>query len=463
MQYIAQYVVQPPEVWELNNMRYRTALLPTLLLSLPLSYPTAAFADAPGISRIEKTAIVGALTSTLEANYAFPEITRKIVPALQDHLTKGDYDSIKTKEALAQRLTEDLIKVSGDLHFFVGVDAKWVADFRAPAIPARKAELRKEELEKLEENNFGFDEVGRLSGNIGYLRFSYFANPELAYDTAAAAIRLIQNSDAVIIDLRYNNGGYLEMAQFLASYFFSSEKDQLLFDYNYNEDGKRIERGQWVLPGLPGKRMVGTPVYILTGSTSFSAAEWLSYTMKKLGRATLIGERTAGGAHPVARKPVNDDIFVQVPIGQIRDPVDHGDFEGIGVQPDIESPSIDALRLAHKLALENLAKAGTAKRAEYAWLLPTLTATAHQPDASGEALRKVVGKFEGREITLDKGTLFYVWRKRFRAALQPLGPNLFAVEGVSDFRYRLNYRRGKAISLERVNKDGTIQTYKRLG
>ncbi|WP_407809667.1 S41 family peptidase, partial [Staphylococcus aureus] len=78
---------------------------------------------------------------------------------------------------------------------------------------------------------------------------------------------------------------------------------QLLFDYYYNEDGKRIARGQWVLPGLPGKRMVDKPVYILTGSTSCSSAEWFSYTMKKLGRATLIGERTAGGAHPVARQP----------------------------------------------------------------------------------------------------------------------------------------------------------------
>lgn len=252
------------------------------------------------------------------------------------------------------------------------------------------------------------------------------------------------------------------MAQFLASYFFSSEKDQLLFDYYYNEDGKRIQRGQWVLPGLPGKRMVDKPVYILTGSTSFSSAEWFSYAMKKLGRATLIGERTAGGAHPVARKPLNDDFFVQVPIGQIRDPVDHGDFEGVGVQPDIPSPSIRALPLAHKLALETLAKTDDARRTELAWLLPSLTAAIERPHADAAVLTTAAGKYEGRQIILDNGTLYYLWRDRFRVALEPIGPNLFAVEGVSDFRYRLNTLRGKVTALERVNKDGSIQRYKRL-
>lgn len=442
-------------------MRNRLALF-SMLPALSLFWATGAVAGTPSISEGEKSAIVASLKSALQANYAFPDTAKKIVSVLQDHLKNGAYNSAVTKDELASRLTEDLVKISGDLHFFVGVDAKWVSEYRAKVDPALKAKIRKEELAKLEEANFGFDEVSRLNGNIGYIRFSYFADTELAYDTAASVMRFVGNSDAIIIDLRYNSGGHLEMAQFLASYFFPSDKDQLLFDYYYNEDGKRIERGQWVLPGLPGKRMLDKPVYILTGSTSFSSAEWFSYTMKKLGRATLIGERTAGGAHPVARKPVNDDFFVQVPIGQIRDPVDHGDFEGTGVQPDIQSPSIQALPLAHKLALENLSKAGTAKGDEYAWLLPALTAKIQHLDVDTGTLQRAVGTYEGRKITLENGTLFCIWRGRFRLALEPIGPNLFAVEGVSEFRYRLNSQRGKVTSLERVNKDGTIQVYRRL-
>lgn len=441
-------------------MPTRVPLFP-LVSALSLLWSTGAAADAPVMSASDKAVVVAMLNDTLKANYAFPDIAQRIAPLLQEHLKNGDYDPATTKEAFATKLTEDLVKISGDLHFAVGVDRAWVAETRAKADPSRKAAIRQDELRRLEATNFGFDEVARLNGNIGYLKFSYFADPELSYDTAAAAMRFIGSTDAVIIDLRYNNGGYLEMAQFLASYFFSSEKDQLLFDYNYNEDGKRVERGQWVLPGLPGKRMVDKPVYILTGSTSFSSAEWFSYTMKKLGRATLVGERTAGGAHPVTRKPVDDDFFVQVPIGQIRDPVDHGDFEGTGVQPDIQSPSVRALALAHRLALENLAKTDDARRTELAWLLPTLTTTGQRPAADADTLRKAAGKYEGRQLVLDDGTLFYIWRDRFRVALELIGPNLFAVEGVTDFRYRLNTQRGKVISLERINKDGSIQTYQR--
>lgn len=442
-------------------MARRFALFP-VVFALWFLWATVAIAGPSDISANEKAAVVASLNDSLIDNYVFPDIARKIAPILREHLKSGNYDTATTQEAFASRLTEDLIKITGDYHFFVGVDPKWIADFRAKADPARKAGLRQEESQRLEQTNFGFDEVSRLSGNIGYIRLSYFADPELAYETAAAAMRFVGNTDAVVIDLRYNNGGHLEMAQFIASYFFSSEKDQLLFDYNYNEDGKRVERGQWIIPGVPGKRMVNKPLYILTGSTSFSSAEWFSYAMKKLGRATVIGERTSGGAHPVTRKPINDTFLLQVPIGQIRDPVDHGDFEGVGVQPDVPSPSIRALALAHRLALDNLAKTDDGRRTELAWQLPALTAAIQRPRLDASSLQRAAGKYEGRALVLDDGILYYIWRDRFRVALEAIGPNLFAVEGVTDFRYRLNIRGGKVMSLERVNKDGSIQTYKRF-
>lgn len=435
----------------------------SMIAALSLSIATsAAAAPTAAPTYQEKAAIVAALNESLSANYAFPQMAEKIAPILQQHLESGDYDSARTKDELAKELTEDLIEISGDFHFFVGVDPQWIADLRRSALSPHSEAMRRARAEKLEETNFGFDEVRRLDGNIGYIRFSYFADPDLAYDTAAAAMRFVQNSDAVIFDLRYNNGGYLEMAQFLASYFFTAEKDQLLFDYDYKENGKRIERGQWVLSGLPGKRMVDKPVYILTGSTSFSSAEWFSYSMQKLGRATLIGERTAGGAHPVDRKPIDDDFFVQVPIGQIRDPVDHGDFEGTGVQPDIQIASIDALAVAQKMALEKLSISGVLEKADYDWLLPVLAAQTTHPDVDISMFKSLAGQYDGRKIALENGTLFYIWRGRLRVALQPIAPNLFAVEGVTDFRYRFGFENDKVTSLERVNKDGSIQAYRRI-
>ncbi len=435
---------------------------------LRMTIVTALFAVIPvplaaqSVSREQAAHTVEALSAALAKNYVFPDMAAKIAETLRAKLSTGGYDTFQDKEALARALTDDLIKTSGDLHFTVGVDPAWVTQYRTKDVPAVAAARRKAEYEEAAKTNFGFRSVQRLEGNIGYIDLAYFADPTLAFDTAAAAMRMVENTDAVIIDLRYNNGGHLEMAQFIASYFFSGEKDQLLFDYYYNEDGKRIERGQWVLPALPGKRMTDKPLYILTGSTSFSAAEWLSYTMKKLGRARLIGALTAGGAHPVDRKPIDSNFFVQVPIGQIRDPVDHGDFEGVGVRPDLEVPSMDALRVAHKFAIEERAKRGAAERSDYDWSLPTLIARSAPPSLALATLESAVGKYEGRMIGIERGKLFYMWRDRFRAALTPVATDLFDIEGVDDFRYRIVRKNGRVTALERVNRDGSTRIYNRL-
>lgn len=425
-----------------------------------LAMPHAAARDA--ISEKEKSATVEALAATLRDNYVFQDKAAAISDALREKLRGGAYKTVRTKHDFASRLTSDLVDISGDLHFFVGFDPDWVAEEKAQSDPARKSARKAAELRQAQRANYGFDAVSLLDGNIGYIRFSYFENPEYGDETAAAAMRFVENADAVIFDLRYNNGGHLEMAQFLASYLFSPDKDLEFFNYYYVEDGKRIERGQWLLPALPGKRMPETPVYILTGSTTFSAAEWFSFALQKLGRAVLIGERTAGGAHPVARKPVDDDFFLQTPMGEIRDPVDRSDFEGTGVAPDHDIPASGALAFAHRLALEALAAKYPEKKKEYDWLLPALANEIAPFAPSPEDLQKLVGEYEGRTIALENGTLVYRWRGRFRLALKPLSPTLYAVEGVRNYRLRLATENGRTTGLERIDENGSQAFYARL-
>ena len=421
-----------------------------------LAAPAAA-EEAP-LTAADKRAVVEQLGQTLEANYVFPDKAKTIAATLRSRLDAGDYDAATDRRKLASELTDDLIAASNDLHFSVGVDPEWVADYAAKQDPTRAAALREQDRRDEARTNFGFTGLRYLDGNIAYVDLSHFADPELGYEAAAAAMRFVENGDAVIYDLRYNNGGYLEMAQLLASQLFPGDKDQELFDYDYNLDGRRVARGQWVLPALPAKRLTGKPVYVLTGSTSFSAAEWFAYTLKKLGRATLVGERTAGGAHPVDRKPVGTDFFLQVPIGQIRDPVDRGDFEGQGVTPDHLVPSIDALAVAHRLALAEIVKADPAKQADADWLAPTLVPHTAPTTA---ALKAIAGRYEGRRIDLVDGKLLSTWRERLRLALEPLGDDLFAIEGVRDFRFRITRKGGKIAALTRINRDGTTTDYAR--
>ena len=438
----------------MNNKRWSLFLTAATLWLAP-----AAAADEAPLTAADRRAVVEQLGQTLEANYVYPDKAKTIAATLRRNLDAGDYDTASDRSTLASELTDDLIAASNDLHFSVGVDPEWVASYAARQDPVRAAALREDERRDEARRNFGFAGLRYLDGNIAYVDLTHFADPELGYDAAAAAMRFIENGDAVIYDLRYNNGGYLEMAQLLASQLFRGDKDQELFDYYYSLDGRRVERGQWVLPALPAKRLTGKPVYVLTGSTSFSAAEWFAYTLKKLGRATLVGERTAGGAHPVDRKPVGRDFFLQVPIGQIRDPVDRGDFEGQGVTPDHLVASADALAVAHRLALADLVKADPAKQADADWFAPELAA---HPQPSIAALKAIAGRYEGRRIDLVGGKLLYTWRERLRLTLEPLPGDLLAIEGVRDFRFRVVRKGGKVAGLERIDRDGTTQIYARL-
>lgn len=71
--------------------------------------------------------------------------------------------------------------------------------------------------------------------------------------------------------------------------------------------------------------------------------------MKVLKRATIVGETTGGGAHPVRDRRVDDHFIIGVPFARAINPVTHTNWEGIGVEPDVKVPAGDALATAQKL------------------------------------------------------------------------------------------------------------------
>jgi hypothetical protein len=249
------------------------------------------------------------------------------------------------------------------------------------------------------------------------------------------------------------------MAQFLMSYLYPAGKDQKFFDYYYTENGARVERSQWSLAAVPGQRSADIPVVVLTGSTSFSSAEWMAFSLQRLGRATVIGERTSGGAHPVTRVPIDDRFMLQTPFGEIRDPVKGQDFEGVGVTPDIAVPASEALLAAQKVLLQGRVDAGDA---DARWAMVPIAFAISGQTASATDLDAAVGKYEGRALLRTATGLTYQWRDRFVLALDSIGKDLFAVQGTDDYRFRLVREKGAVSGLERVWKSGKTVTYRRL-
>jgi hypothetical protein len=109
----------------------------------------------------------------------------------------------------------------------------------------------------------------------------------------AAAMQLVSGTDALIVDLRRNCGGSGETATALLSYFF--EEPIQLSSIVERKNGQPVERQRWTMPYVAGPRYAGKPVFVLTSRRTHSAAELCAYDLKNTHRATIVGERTAGG------------------------------------------------------------------------------------------------------------------------------------------------------------------------
>ena len=162
----------------------------------------------------------------------------------------------------------------------------------------------------------------------------------------------VADSDALILDLRDNNGGRGGMVEFIASYLFAQRTH--LGDVFIRSENSTQE--SWTLADVPGKRFIDKPVFLLLSQRTFSAGEGFSYALKDLKRATLIGETTVGGSGTIAFKPIDDHFTLVLPTGRVVSPVTRTDFAGTGVIPDVKVPADQALEVALKLAAEAINK-----------------------------------------------------------------------------------------------------------
>jgi len=305
--------------------------------------PGSVFDDAP-LDAAERTRVLDAITSNLTKLYVYPAVATKMNTYIQARAQHGDYDSITNGAIFADALTKDLRAVSDDRHLHVDY-----APFKQPVSPPHEkptsddlTRMRKQ----MADDNCGFEKVEILPRNIGYMKFNMFGPPAICAPTASAAMNLVAHTRALIIDLRENGGGDPAMVDFIVSYFFDTH-EHVNDLYNRSDDATTQ---YWTLPWVPGDRLVTQPVYVLTSHGTFSGAEEFTYDLKNLKRATIVGETTGGGAHPVRGVQLDAHFDMAVPVARPINPVTKTDWEGTGVTPDYKTSRDDALATAIKLA-----------------------------------------------------------------------------------------------------------------
>jgi hypothetical protein len=354
----------------------------------------------------------------LEESYVDADAAKKCAAHLRARLDTGAF-AAATPAAFAALVTNELRSACADKHLELALRAApaagddpngWMADLR--------------------ERNYDFVRAERMAGNVGYLQVNSFPPPELAGATAEAAMAWLANSDAVIIDLRWNSGGAGTMVTLLASYFFA---EPTLLTTTYRRASNRTTEN-WTLPRVAGARMPKVPLFILTSSATFSAAEAFAAPLQALKRATIVGEQTKGGANPGRNRRVDDLFDLFVPVGATRLTNDTT-WEGAGITPDVRVPAREALITAHRAAVARAAAETTdaTRRKELGWISELL---AGEPRISAAELQRWAGRYGDREIIFTEGALFSSVDRGPRRRLHPLSASTFLVESAEQVRFR---------------------------
>ena len=375
-----------------------------------------------------RDAVVRELAKALRDRYVFPDVGAQAAQKIEQQAAGGAYASLGRPQ-LAEALTRDLRDLAHDKH--LGVMAR---PPRGTAAAPGREQREAEELRRMARDNFGVRKVEILPGNVGYLDLRFFPPAAAGGQTAIAAMNVLGNADAVIVDLRQNGGGDPTQIQLISSYFFSEPTH---LNSLYWREGDRTEQF-WTLPYVPGKRMADTPVFVLTSQGTFSGGEEFANNLKMLKRGTIVGETTGGGANPGQGIDLPGNMGAFIPNGRAINPISGKNWEGTGVEPDVKVKAEDALNVAYGQALEKVAARATRpeEKAQAEWYLVQTQALLQPVALDATALRPFAGRYGARLVTLENDTLFYQREGRPKRRLTPLTKDTFAVEDVPEFRVR---------------------------
>lgn len=320
---------------------------------IPVLALCCASAFSQSVTREDKSETIRKLGTTLSEKYYSEKEGRRLQAFLTKQSKNGSYDKISDGPAFASTLTQQLQSQVADRHLRVEYHAQMLPPDNRTEIMSIPEPEKKGYANMLRNTNYAVRKVEVLRGNIGYVDFEAFVDPEFASDTYAGLMAYLSHTEALIVDLRHCGGSRSpEAVPFLLSYFFDKPvKLEEIFWRKRN--GTTVA---WTSSAVPGRKYLNKPVYVLTSRNTFSGAEAFVAGMKKYKRATIIGQTTGGGSHPGGMVRLSDHFQAYISTGKIVDDDNAiGDWETGGIQPDIVINTKLALIEAQQLAMKRSA------------------------------------------------------------------------------------------------------------
>lgn len=325
-----------------------------LFILLSLSPFASAQEKAAVLTRLEKEQAIAKIFQLLNRFYVFPEVAAQMEDHIQTKLKEGAFEKITAPDEFVDYMTKELRSICHDKHLrmFIGPN---------PDEQTKEERNLKRITNRLDskKRNYGLNKVEILDGNVGYMDIRSVIYSEEAREVVSSALKFLSNTDAIIFDLRMNTrGGDPGFMTYMFSYFFDKPTH---INSIYWRDRDRTDEF-WTHERIPGQKMVDIPLYVLTSNKTFSGAEEFAYDLQALKRATIVGEVSAGAAHPTSSWVVYKDLRIAIPFGRAINPITGTNWEGTGVKPDIEVSADKALEVAAEQARKAAEKHFAAKK-----------------------------------------------------------------------------------------------------
>ena len=338
------------------SARISRALAAALLL---LAAPATAWQEPLPAARnagFQPRRVATDLARILERMLLDPDTGRRYADALRRNAADGRYDDIADRAAFAARLTSDLQQVSREGHLRV---------LAGPGPHAEAAALPPPAIEA----------PGWIAPGIAYLRLNNMLGAPQTLDSLARFLEDHAEARSLIIDLRDNSGGGMAEMDAILPWLYRAPALLMRMDsragVGRNPMGDIpsmrpepappgiLRYDHWVTPRVPAAPLADANVYVLTSSSTVSAAEHLALALKQSGRARIVGETTSGAGHYGPIVPLTGGFAAFVPVGRSYLAATGRGWEGEGVTPDIPVPEAEALSRA--LALAGLPEAEAAR------------------------------------------------------------------------------------------------------
>ena len=313
---------------------------------------TSVFAQTNNEGNIPLTAekqkkIINSFADNLAKYYFFQDSVKMIVEKLNLAYENGMFSNITNDSLFAVSITKLVRETVSDNHLGVRYEKGLQMSSPNRMVP-RPRDNNVPGNPEMASNRRSPIEFEILENNIGYLKITMFDEQPMFFDEIDKVFENVKETKALIVDLSNCRGGTPIGCNYVKSYLL--QPNIRLTSYLWLIDGNVTETDSYSLDRLKSERYTEKPVFVLTGRTTFSAAENFCYDLQVLKRGIIVGVNTKGGANPGRAFPIGDSYSAFIPTGQSYNHITKTNWEGVGIIPDILTSEDEALSKAISLA-----------------------------------------------------------------------------------------------------------------